>query len=149
MQNFQRAILLGLWVAAAVGRAPDFATESQQEPLQPANGPTMLLPHTVNIDLPSGFSGDDLAPDTHWAVVGTIPQGTVYEQTDCFKERAITSSSGTVYRKEVPCTYQIRAGEQVDAYLVVKDDTLIGLYLPSKSAYVVAQPEIIRFKPLQ
>ena len=132
--------------------APDYANSTQAAQLQPEVGAPYLLSHPVSMDLPGGFSGDDLAPGTHWLQVGTIAQGSVYKLNESTTARIIYQLYGNApihyANKQVPTLYTIRAGgETCEAYIVVKDNVMTGLYLPDKSLYVLAQPELIYLTP--
>ena len=101
------------------GCSTDVAATSLREQMaagQPQPAVT-LTQSAVSVDLPHGYSCDDLHLGSRWTQVGTIPEGDVYE--------------------DVNGKYQVRTGvSYYQADLVVKENALVGIYLPSQSAFV-------------
>ena len=101
------------------GCSTDVAATSLREQMaagQPQPAVT-LTQSAVSVDLPHGYSCDDLHLGSRWTQVGTIPEGDVYQDVDG--------------------KYQVRTGvSYYQADLVVKENSLVGIYLPSQSAFV-------------
>ena len=108
---------LALWAIA--GCNTDIAKTSQNEPLQSrATGEVRWLQRSVAVDLRSGYSSVDLQPNSEWRAVGSIPQGEVL--------------------KPISTVLTVNAGDKYEAYLVVNQNQLVGIYLPVESAFVNA-----------
>jgi hypothetical protein len=56
-----------------------------------------------------------LKTNTHWTLVGTIPQGNVFKT----KDQILTVEASNIY----------------EAYIVVESDKLTGFYLPAEQTY--------------
>jgi hypothetical protein len=106
----------------------NIAQTSLMEPLQPqTTGETLRLQNAVSVDLPSGYSADDLVPNTTWRQIGTIPQGQVLKPVDTL-----------LIVKAGPPHY--------DAYLVTNQNMAVGIYLYDQSAFVnMTPPAFISF----
>jgi hypothetical protein len=117
MSVIRSVVLLAILGLLLGGCGPDIAATSLHETLQtnPPQAPLMLT-GAVSVDLPHGYSGDDLKPFSQWTQVGTLSEGIAY--------------------KQVARPYIVKAGAQYEAYLVVNNNALVGIYLPEVSAFV-------------
>ncbi|PLP97245.1 hypothetical protein [Cupriavidus pauculus] len=87
------------------------ATELAQ-PVGPAKRAQLLAPAAIKLD--TGYSRE-LAAKSTWLLIGRLPQGDVYRPI------------GTILTIE---------GRQVhEAYLVIRNNTLVGFYLPGEQNY--------------
>lgn len=114
-------IAISMFIIA--GCAPDIAATSVHESLSESSGPSVWLTVPVSPDLPSGYSVDNLRPDTHWRIIGDIPEGTVYKPADW--------------------TFKVRTGlNYYDCYIVVdrKHHMMQGIYIPAYSSFVSLTP---------
>jgi hypothetical protein len=125
----RRIGLIAVGFLLASGCTPtNIAQTSLQEPLgSQTTGETLRLQNSVSVDLPSGYSADDLDPNTTWRQIGTIPQGQVL--------------------KPVATLLMVKAGPpHYDAYLVINQNMAVGIYLHDQSAFVnMTPPQFISF----
>jgi len=102
-----------------VGCQTDIAANSVSERLQTGTvGKLFRLTEPVSLDLRHGFSAKNLVSNTLWREIGTIAQGSVL--------------------KPVDTVLMVNAGDNYEAYLVVKGNQVVGVYLPVESAFVNA-----------
>jgi len=86
------------------------------EPAAP-NGPNWVLQQPQSIGVGSGFP-TRLRQGTHWQRAGTIPQGDVFRTGD----QIVT----------------VEASNTFEAMVVLRDNTLVGFYLPVEHSFVAA-----------
>lgn len=105
-----------IFTASLPACAPMIATAPANVELAPAGAP----PHSIQLQSPAEIKLDTgytrtLPDKSAWKSIGTLPQGTVYRPI------------GTIFTIE---------GRQVhEAYLVIRDKTLVGFYLPGEQNY--------------
>jgi hypothetical protein len=83
-------------------------------PIMLASGPTFVLAQEEHVSIGTGY-GRTLRAGTHWTLFGTIDRGDVYRSAD----QVLTVEGYNVH----------------EAYLVVRDDTLVGFYLPVEKTF--------------
>ena len=118
------AVLVAGLVSLVAGCAFDVShVERVQTTFQSAaaNGPGWTLRQKQSIDVGSGFP-TVLRQDTHWQLVGHIPQGDVYKTSD----QIVTVEASNIF----------------EAMAVLQGDKLTGFYLPVEASFVAASPPI-------
>ena len=83
-------------------------------PLAPASGRSFVLAKDTYCSFGTGY-GRTLRAGTHWDLFGTIDRGEVYRSQD----QLLTVEGFNVH----------------EAYLVVKDESLVGFYLPVEKTF--------------
>src|SRR5688572_8711134 len=76
----------------------------------------IVLPQTIEPQLQWGVRGGELEKGSRWRLVGTIPRGNVYQR--------------------VGQVWMVGSVEKSEAYLVVKDNNVTGVYLAGKSGFL-------------
>lgn len=118
----------GLWVWAFVvialsGCAFDISQVTRTPTnFRDASGPGWTLRQAESIDVGSGFS-TRLRQGTKWRLAGHVPQGDVYRTDD----QIVTVEASNIY----------------EAMVVVRDDKLVGFYLPVEHSFVAASNAIL------
>jgi len=83
----------------------------------------VLLPVAVKIRLDTGYyRNKELAAQSRWRRVGRLPEGNVY--------------------RPVASVFSVEGRQVHEAYLVVRDNMLVGFYLPVESAFSPLEPAI-------
>ena len=108
-----RSILL-LMAAALSGCALPVRQMALSAPLVPASGHTFVLAKDLNCSISTGY-GRTLRAGTRWDLFGTIDRGAVYRSQD----ELLTVEGFNVH----------------EAYLVIKDESLVGFYLPVEKTF--------------
>jgi len=88
--------------------------------LTPGSGKTFRLTRAADVRLSTGYS-TALRAGTRWELVGTIPQGEVYRTRD----QIVTLEGAHIH----------------EGYIVVKQGTLAGFYLPVERSFSPVTPE--------
>lgn len=83
-------------------------------PLAPASGHSFVLAEDASCSISTGY-GRTLRAGTHWDLFGTIGRGEVYRSQD----QLVTVEGFNVH----------------EAYLVVKNESLVGFYLPVEKTF--------------
>jgi len=83
-------------------------------PIAPASGHSFVLAKDAYCSIGTGY-GRTLRAGTHWDLFGTIDRGEVYRSQD----QLLTVEGFNVH----------------EAYLVIKNDSLVGFYLPVEKTF--------------
>ena len=83
-------------------------------PFAPASGRSFVLAEDAHCSISTGY-GRTLRAGTHWDLFGTIERGEVYRSQD----QLLTVEGFNVH----------------EAYLVVKNESLVGFYLPVEKTF--------------
>lgn len=115
------AALSGVFLAACVllagGCATDVTVGSEPALLTPADSPaTVRFAASAPPRLKNGHLRKGLEDGTTWERAGAIPQGTVY--------------------RPVGHVFQVYSGNVHEAYIVVSEGRLVGVFLPVERAFV-------------
>ena len=92
-----------------------------EHPLVPQSGHSFLLTHDARCYVGTGY-GRTLRAGTHWNLFGSLERGQVYRSPD----QVLTVEGYDVH----------------EAYLVVRDGTLVGFYLPVEKKFTPASEPI-------
>src|SRR5215510_3825356 len=114
------AVLLSLTLLP--GCAFDITQHSQRVPLKAdQSGELLILPKDVQLSLPGGLFIRKLEQGSTWQAVGDLPQGRVYRSVG----RVLMVGSR-------------RSGSTHEAFLVVAQRAVIGVYLPVEEALITS-----------
>lgn len=109
----RRSVVL-LMAGALSGCALPVRQVALSTPLAPASGHSFVLAEDAHCSISTGY-GRTLRAGTHWDLFGTIDRGEVYRSRD----QVLTVEGFNVH----------------EAYLVVKDESLVGFYLPVEKTF--------------
>jgi hypothetical protein len=113
---------IALFIAACAPPVTQLPTQ-----LTPATGRSFRLTREVEADISTGRS-TTLRANTRWDLVGTITLGEVYRTRD----QVVTVRGDGVH----------------EGYIVVRERTLVGFYLPVERAFCpVAQSQALSIEP--
>jgi hypothetical protein len=89
-------------------------------PITPvATSTAVVLAESVTFRLSTGYARTLTAP-SRWRLVGRLPQGNVYRSADS--------------------VLTIEGRQMHEAYLVIRDDALVGFYLPGEAVFSPLEP---------
>jgi len=115
-------IVIALFVAACAPPVTQLPTQ-----LTPGTGKSFRLMREAEADISTGRS-TTLRANTRWELVGTVSMGEVYRTRD----QAVTVRGDGVH----------------EGYIVVREKTLVGFYLPVERAFCpVAQTQPLAIEP--
>jgi hypothetical protein len=116
-----RAWLLVLTLCCLSGCALPVKQLPTQQPLVPNTGPSFILTQDAECKISTGYSRT-LRKGTRWQLHGTLREGEVYRSPD----QVLTAQGFNVH----------------EAYLIVKDATLIGFYLPVEKTFTPVSKQV-------
>lgn len=118
-----KRLMTVLFLTALASCATDITKKARPvELVETSSGETIELAEEVSIRLVQGSAGKPLEAQTTWESVGTIPEGTVYRPLDSL--------------------LQVRTGHAYEAYIVLAEQQLVGVYLPVEDSFVEAKKPI-------
>lgn len=101
----------------AAGCATDITRHGYPVELVPDHGaPSLRVTEAVPLDLAAGRADQPLEAGARWDPVGTIPDGVVYRSHEDL--------------------LQVHTGHAYEAWIVVRDGWLMGVYLPVQDLYL-------------
>lgn len=117
MMSAQFRVVLLAVVGVFSGCALPVPKVDLSAPLVPASGRTFVLNEATDCSVGTGY-GRTLRSGTHWNLFGIIDRGEVYRSPD----QLLTVEGFNVH----------------EAYLVVRDGSLVGFYLPVEKKFTPA-----------
>lgn len=117
------AVGLAMTACAAVHYAP-----TQLDPIPAtAAAPVRTLARDTSITFDTGYQRQ-LKAGSSWQRVGTVPQGEVY--------------------RPVQDVFTVEGANMHEAYLIVRNDQLVGFYLPAEHGFsALGKPQPLRLTP--
>ena len=109
-----------LWGLLLCGCADISSASRKTDITLQQGGEVVTLASDVNLSLPFGISAEALQRGSKWKLIGTIDSGRVYSAVDG--------------------VFVVADSDHHEAYLVVDQNNIVGIYSPFNSAFVSCKP---------